>query len=567
MSQKRTLVNTTRRNVLAGIGAVGLASAGAGLGTTAFFSDRESFANNGVRAGQLDLLLDWQQTYTGPDGTVPVNAYPDADEDGVQDAVPQSFVVWAKKEGYDLSTVEGESAAVEAFKDAYFADVGAGGDWETPLVALEDVKPGDFGEVTFSMHFFNNPAYVRLVGDLVEEAENGLTEPESEVDETPDEGELAEHVDVLLWADDGDNVYEPKHDEEVDVVVLFDTSCSMVWADSSAGCNESENTAAPEKFEQAKAGAVALFEELLAAPDVSGLGLPAEMVPNADVRVGLIEYGNDTGVRNSLGSDPTAADLAASVDGMSAGNGTELPSALELAKDEISQYGREDAHTCVVIVGDGQPHEEDNNVGDAGYDYDGWGATYSVELTDELEEMGATVLTVHYEVDPGVDLVTGIDEDVVPAGYDDGGDGVDTLELFEIMASPAADDGEVERLAFAADRDRITCVLEKIALRCAGEVPLFYGAFDDALDALDDGVLLVGNPRTVADPDSGEDDVRACLEWSCTYFVGFEWSVDPEVGNEIQTDSLAFELGFEAEQCRHNDAPFSSGEEAVETAD
>src|SRR6056297_907523 len=84
MTEKKQLHNLTRRKMLAGLGAVGVASAGAGLGTSAFFSDRETLANNSLVAGELDLLVDWQQSYTYNDETVFVNAHPDHDGDGEQ---------------------------------------------------------------------------------------------------------------------------------------------------------------------------------------------------------------------------------------------------------------------------------------------------------------------------------------------------------------------------------------------------------------------------------------------------------------------------------------------------
>src|SRR6056297_660392 len=84
MTEKRQLHNLTRRKLLAGLGAVGLASAGAGLGTSAFFSDRESFTNNRLVAGELDLLVDWQQHYMMNGETTFVNAHPDHDGDGEQ---------------------------------------------------------------------------------------------------------------------------------------------------------------------------------------------------------------------------------------------------------------------------------------------------------------------------------------------------------------------------------------------------------------------------------------------------------------------------------------------------
>src|SRR6056297_1553721 len=84
MTPKKQLHTLTRRKMLAGLGAVGIASAGAGLGTSAYFSDRESFTENTLVAGELDLLVDWQQTYTANDEMVFVSAHPDHDGDGEQ---------------------------------------------------------------------------------------------------------------------------------------------------------------------------------------------------------------------------------------------------------------------------------------------------------------------------------------------------------------------------------------------------------------------------------------------------------------------------------------------------
>ncbi len=106
---KSNTLGLSRRKMLAGLGAIGVASAGAGLGTTAYFSDQQSFEGNTITAGTLGIKVDWQQRYWGapPDvrpqdyatkteddgdgGTmgVPnypyVNAFPDDSGDGEQD--------------------------------------------------------------------------------------------------------------------------------------------------------------------------------------------------------------------------------------------------------------------------------------------------------------------------------------------------------------------------------------------------------------------------------------------------------------------------------------------------
>src|SRR6056297_1762180 len=54
----------SRRKALAALGTVGVASAGAGLGTSAYFSDQETFENNRLVAGELDLKMDWEEHYS-----------------------------------------------------------------------------------------------------------------------------------------------------------------------------------------------------------------------------------------------------------------------------------------------------------------------------------------------------------------------------------------------------------------------------------------------------------------------------------------------------------------------
>ena len=64
-------IGLSRRRVLGGIGAIGVASAGAGLGTTAFFSDSESFTDNTIMAGQFELHASQMVYVVDQDGTGP----------------------------------------------------------------------------------------------------------------------------------------------------------------------------------------------------------------------------------------------------------------------------------------------------------------------------------------------------------------------------------------------------------------------------------------------------------------------------------------------------------------
>jgi predicted ribosomally synthesized peptide with SipW-like signal peptide len=163
------LYRLSRRRVLAGLGGVGLASAGAGLGTSALLSDDESFENNLITAGTLDLLVGYYWYYDqGSAGSGSMSGTTDG---------------------------SGEFSA-----------------------ELDDVKPGDSGLLAFCPQIEKNPAYLWLCGELTANDENRLTEPEGDVDETggdPGEGngELAQNIEVTAsycWldddiADDGDD--------------------------------------------------------------------------------------------------------------------------------------------------------------------------------------------------------------------------------------------------------------------------------------------------------------------------------------------------------------------------
>jgi uncharacterized protein YegL len=118
--------------------------------------------------------------------------------------------------GYDAATWN--TAHPLAFPKA---GVACEGTWpislatEQPVIGkfinLTDIKPGDQGENTVSMHVYTNDVWACVGMANLHNDDNGLTSPEFLAGDTTDgvgNGELAENMYFYAWKDDGDNVYE-----------------------------------------------------------------------------------------------------------------------------------------------------------------------------------------------------------------------------------------------------------------------------------------------------------------------------------------------------------------------
>ncbi len=182
MTDTNNTFGLSRRRVLGGLGAIGIASAGAGLGTTAFFSDEESFENNTLTAGELDLYVHVDY----------------AEDQG-------SFAQWSAPTG---TYVQGGLIGQSVSDDETGISLQAG---EPLSIQVVDLKPGDSGEGKFCFSIVNNPAYMWMCGALTANDENGQTEPESSVDATggdpgPGAGELADAMEITVSYCDPDGV-------------------------------------------------------------------------------------------------------------------------------------------------------------------------------------------------------------------------------------------------------------------------------------------------------------------------------------------------------------------------
>ena len=149
------LYDLSRRKMLAGLGAVGLASVGAGLGTSAYFSDTESFSNNSLTAGTLDMSVTAD--------VVAANQY------------------WVDQGGLDISVVA---------------------DSQEPVFGLQvdDIKPGDWAIICFEISVGDNPGYVQVATEKF--AETGGLNPEPEQDaegDSANSADLGEYLLATVW--------------------------------------------------------------------------------------------------------------------------------------------------------------------------------------------------------------------------------------------------------------------------------------------------------------------------------------------------------------------------------
>ena len=471
MTDDNNRISLSRRRVLAGIGAIGVASAGAGLGTSAYFSDSETLDDNTLTAGTLDLKLDYKSTYLGGPGRlddVVDMGYPDAEDLGDgrylldQAPSPADMQAWE-----DLVTGE-EFDFCSAEADEFLVN----GD-EIPVFTLEDVKPGDSGEVTISLHICDNPAYLKLVGEFAENLENEQTESELEAEgeDTDGIGELADAIEVCVWYDeDCDNVYEPTgtgQQNELEVALVSDVSGSMSGSPLS-----SLKTAATT------------FVDNLSSPDEAA----------------AISFNTSATTDQELTTDYQLVKDA--INAYTAGSGTSIASGITEGEDELlnGTNATPGASKVMILLSDGNSN-----------------ASAATSAANAAKNAGIRIFTVAL--------------------------GSANTSLLESLASSPDD-------AFVApdpsDLDTVYAEIAQIVL--AGEQKILSGTMSEVFADLSEGILLDGNRQ--------EEGIQA-YPGATTQCIGFEWELPYEVGNEVQSDSVAFDIGIDAEQSRHNEDPFA----------
>lgn len=203
VSRKKYMTGILNARILASLGMIVFVAAIAASSTGAFFSDTETSTGNTFTAGDIDLQID-----------------------------NESYAV-----DYNIPSFQGTQTGALVANPANswtLADLVAG---THKFFDFTDLKPGDLGEDTISIHVGSNNAWMCAAARITEDADNSITEPEDNEggpagqDGTAD-GDLDSALQFAFWHDDGDNVLEVDEFDGGAGIFLGGTLASMGAAGS-----------------------------------------------------------------------------------------------------------------------------------------------------------------------------------------------------------------------------------------------------------------------------------------------------------------------------------------------
>jgi len=325
--------------------------------TTAYFSNTETSPGNTFIAGAIDLKVDSTCTYNG-------------------------------------QTVDSCTWGMTDLNDQLFFD-------------FDDVKPGDEGEDTISLHVDSNPAWICAEVANVVSSENGCNPPEkiAEADcELTEDGELWDNLYFSIWLDDCDNVYEPGEgetyiiqnvqasdiqypiaDSQTGGTPITDACIGVAWYVPSGAGNEIQSDSVTGditfKAYQAKNndgfvcfpgdGCFDQADVMLVLDRSGSISSPTELNqlktaahvfvtvlnPNGGVHMGQTSFSTNGTLDLHLTNNKTAIDAA--IDSLISGGYTNLYEGINLAKvelDDANSYERPLVQDYMVVITDGNPN-------------------------------------------------------------------------------------------------------------------------------------------------------------------------------------------------------------------
>ncbi len=196
MLLKNKFYNKSMKKILLSLSMLALVGVIAAGATTAFFTDTETSTGNTFTAGSIDLKIDSTAHYNGM-----ICVANNSDEYSWQ---------YEGKGPFETDPYQFPAEGASCDNSWTETDLGAG----QKFFQYTDLKPGDFGENTISLHVYDNDAWGRIIIKNVVANGNTCTEPETEtaadadcIGKTPGDTEADGELDNTLlssaWIDDG----------------------------------------------------------------------------------------------------------------------------------------------------------------------------------------------------------------------------------------------------------------------------------------------------------------------------------------------------------------------------
>jgi len=286
--------------------------------------------------------------------------------------------------------------------------------------------------------------------------------------------------------------------------------------------------------------------------DVNGTG--------EDDRIGLVQFGGIdeellalTDASDQSAIDSVIDDIEAYQVGDAPRAGTNIGAGLYGGR-QVLENGASNRRKVMIVLGDGAPtwtYREDGASAFPSYStWQSWSTQQKVDFSiDHPKISGFSQTNLGEEVEEVAEEIkddTDITIYTIGFGLEEvGSTGLARLTLVNVASEDPS--GSEPTLFFEAPEEiDLIQIFAQIAGILFGETVIAQGTLREVLETLSEGVGLDSNQFT-----EGQECYPALL----TRCVGFEWELPTTVGNEVQSDSVEFDIDFYAEQCRHNENP------------
>jgi len=180
------------RNLTLGLFALGTVGLIVGGATTAFYNDVERSTGNTFTTGGVNLRVDSTSHYNNMICT-----------DMGSSADPR--YQWQSESGF--TPTPDHYPVVGTACDGTWSETDLE-DGVHKFFNFNDLKPGDFGEDTISLHVYDNPAWGRFLLENIIDSDNTCTSPEQSAEsgncvENTGDGEIDNYLTFALWLDQG----------------------------------------------------------------------------------------------------------------------------------------------------------------------------------------------------------------------------------------------------------------------------------------------------------------------------------------------------------------------------